>query len=72
MLSRKKNKTKLIFTFEDVKEGDKEGDKEGFYLSSDVEGELRAEYIISAYEFIEKQLKKAGILDKGYGKNRRG
>ena len=68
MLSRKKNKTKLIFTFEDTKEGD----KEGFYLSSDVEGELRAEYIISAYEFIEKQLKKAGIIGKGYGKNRRG
>ena len=68
MLSRKKNKTKLIFTFEDAKEGD----KEGFYLSSDVEGELRAEYILSAYEFIEKQLKKAGILGKGYGKNRRG
>ena len=68
MLSRKKNKTKLIFTFEDTKEGD----KEGFYLSSNVEGELRAEYIISAYEFIEKQLKKAGILGKDYGKNRRG
>lgn len=68
MLSRKKNKTKLIFTFEDCKEGD----KEGFYLSSDVEGELRAEYILSAYEFIEKQLKKAGIIGKGYGKNRRG
>ena len=68
MLSRKKNKTKLIFTFEDTKEGD----KEGFYLSSDVEGELRAEYIISAYEFIEKQLKKAGIIGKGYGTNRRG
>ena len=68
MLSRKKNKTKLIFTFEDTKKGD----KEGFYLSSDVEGELRAEYILSAYEFIEKQLKKAGILGKGYGKNRRG
>ena len=64
MLSRKKNKTKLIFTFEDC--------KEGFYLSSDVEGELRAEYIISAYKFIEKQLKKAGIIGKGYGKNRRG
>ena len=68
MLSRKKNKTKLIFTFEDAKEGD----KEGFYLSSDVEGELRAEYILSAYEFIEKQLKKAGIIGEGYGKNRRG
>ena len=68
MLSRKKNKTKLIFTFEDTKEGD----KEGFYLSSDVEGELCAGYILAAYEFIEKQLKKAGILGKGYGKNRRG
>ena len=68
MLSRKKNKTKLIFTFEDTKKGD----KEGFYLSSNVEGELRAEHIISAYNFIEKQLKKAGILGKGYGKNRRG
>lgn len=68
MLSRKKNKTKLIFTFEDTKEGD----KEGFYLSSDVEGELRAEYVLAAYEFIEKQLKTAGIIGKGYGKNRRG
>ena len=68
MLSRKKNKTKLIFTFEDTKKED----EEGFYLSSDVEGELRVEYILAAYEFIEKQLKKAGILGKGYGKNRRG
>ena len=68
MLSRKKNKTKLIFTFEDTKEGD----TEGFYLSSDVEGEIREEYILAAYEFIEKQLKKAGIIGKGYGKNRRG
>lgn len=68
MLSRKKNKTKLIFTFEDTKKGD----EEGFYLSSDVEGEIREEYILAAYNFIEKQLKKAGILGKGYGKNRRG
>ena len=68
MLLRKKNKTKLIFTFEDTK---KEGE-EGFYLSSDVEGELREEYVLAAYEFIEKQLKKAGIIGKGYGKNRRG
>lgn len=64
MLSKKKNKTKLIFTFEDA--------KEGFYLSSDVEGELRVEHILSAYNFIEKQLKKAGVLGKNYGKNRRG
>ena len=68
MLSKKKNKTKLIFTFEDAKEGE----KEGFYLSSDVEGELRVEHILSAYNFIEKQLKKAGVLGKNYGKNRRG
>lgn len=68
MLSRKKNKTKLIFTFEDAKEGE----KEGFYLSSDVEGELRVEHVLSAYRFIEKQLKTAGVLGKDYGKNRRG
>lgn len=68
MLSRKKNKTKLIFTFEDAKEGE----KEGFYLSSDVEGELRADYVLSVYKFIENQLKKAGVLGKDYGKNRRG
>lgn len=68
MLSRKKNKTKLIFTFEDAKEGD----KEGFYLSSNVEGELCVEHILSAYKFIEKQLKKDGVLGKYYGKNRRG
>lgn len=68
MLSKKKNKTKLIFTFEDAKEGE----KEGFYLSSNVEGDLRVDHIVSAYRFIEEQLVKAGILGKGYGKNRRG
>lgn len=68
MLSRKKNKTKLIFTFEDAKEGD----KEGFYLSSNVEGELCLEHVLSVHRFIEDKLKEAGVPGKGYGKNRRG